>query len=404
MSNSLLTTSMITNESLMVLKNNIAFAGSVNRQYDGQFAQNGAKKGDTINIRKPVRNTVSDGAALQIQDQEDESVPLTLNYHKHIGFQFSQKDLTLSIDRFRERYLDPKVITLANQIDFDGLGLYQDVYNAVGTPGTTPDDIDDPLDAGVKLDNNGCPRDGKWYYVINSKAQAETVYALKGLFHSSQAISTQYKKGVMGEAAGYMWKMDQNVKSHTVGPLGGTPEVKTTVSAQGATVIATEAWTASAANRLKKGDIFTVAGVYAVNPQNKNSTGELQQFVATADFDSDGSGEGDISVSPAMYTTGGKQNIDAFPVDGAALTILGSANTVSPSNLAFHSDAFTLGMADFEMPKGVDMAGRAKDPDAGMSICFVRDFDINNYRTVARLDVLYGWTTQRPEWACRVQG
>lgn len=407
MGNSLLTTSMITKESLRVLKNQLGFTRGVNRQYDSQFAQSGAKKGDTINIRKPVRNTVSDGAALVIQDQEDESVPLTLDKHKHIGFQFSDKDLTLSIEEFSDRYIKPKVISLANQIDLDGLALYKDVWNSVGTPETTPATFLVAMQAKQKLMENGCPMDDQLSFILNPAAEAQMVNALKGLFQSSEQIKSQYEKGMMGIAAGFKWKMDQNVNTHTTGPQGGTPEVKTTVSTQGATAIATEAWTASAASRLAIGDVFTVANVYSVNPQSKQSTGQLQQFVVTAAFSSDGAGEGEISVQPAMYTTGGKQNIDAFPVDGAAITVVDAASAgsnLTPQNMAYHKDAFVLGMADFELPKGVDMAGRATDPDAGLSISFIRDYDINMHRRVCRLDVIYGWKAVYPELACRVQG
>lgn len=407
MGNSLLTTEMITKESLRVLKNQLGFTKGVNRQYDSQFAQSGAKKGDTINIRKPVRSYVSDGAALVIQDQEDESVPLVLDKHKHIGFQFSDKDLTLSIEEFSARYITPKVISLANQIDLDGLALYKNVWNAVGVPETTPATFLVAMKAKQKLMENGCPMDDQLSLVLNPAAEALMVDALKGLFNSSEQVKKQYEKGMMGIAAGFKWKMDQNVNTHVTGAQGGTPEVKTTVSTQGATVIATEAWTSAAANRLKVGDVFTVAGVYSVNPQSKQSTGSLQQFVVTADFDSDSSGEGDISVQPAMYTTGAKQNISAFPVDGALITVLDAASAGSnstPANMAYHRDAFVLGCADFELPKGVDMAGRATDPDAGLSISFVRQYDINMHRRVCRLDVIYGWKAVYPELACRIQG
>jgi len=404
MGQSLLNISMITKESLRILKNELGFAKNVNRQYDDKFEHSGAKIGSVINIRKPVRYTVSDGPALQLQDIEDQSEALTLDSQKHVAFQFSSKELALNIEEFSERYIKPAVVSLANKIDYDGTGLFEDVYQAVGTPGTTPDDLDDALNAGVKLDNMGAPMDDQRSLVLNPAAQADMVYGLKGLFQSSEEIKKQYEKGVMGYAAGFKWKMDQNIRSHTIGQQGGTPEVKTTVSSQGASTIATEGWTSSAANRLKKGDVFTVAGVYAVNPQSRQSTGQLQQFVVTADFDSDGSGEGDISVAPAMYTEGPYQNITAFPADGDAITVLGSGSVVSPQNLAFHKDAFVLGMADLPLPGGVDMAARASDEGSGLSVRIVKAYDINNDTFPCRLDVLYGWKTIYPELACRIVG
>ena len=151
MSNSLLTISMITKEALMELKNQLTFAASVNREYDSKFAESGAKIGSVINIRKPCRFSVTDGAALNIQDVADQSVALTLDTQQHVGFQFSSKDMTLSIDEFNARYIKPAVTALANKIDYNGLQQYKNVWNSVGTPGTQPTTVNAALLAGQKL-------------------------------------------------------------------------------------------------------------------------------------------------------------------------------------------------------------------------------------------------------------
>jgi hypothetical protein len=408
MSNSLLNIGMITKESLRILKNELGFSKGVNRQYDDQFAKKGAKIGSVLNIRKPVRYQVKDGAALQLQDVSDQSVPLTVDQQKHVAFQFSSRELTLSIDEFSDRYIKPAVAALANKIDFDGLGLYKQVWNTVGTPETTPSTLATYLAAGRKLDENACPVDDQRSVVINPAAQAGVVDALKGLFQSSEQIKKQYEKGMMGLAAGFKWKMDQNVNMHTVGPLGGTPLVKTTIATQGVSQVVAKDFTSAAANRLKAGDVFTIGGVFSVNPQNRQSTGVLQQFVVTEDIDSDGSGDATIKFAPAIYSTGVLQNVDSLPQEDAAILVFAHAsshaNKLSPVNLAYHKDAFVLGMADLELPGGVDMASRAVDPDAGLSIRIVRAYDINNDTFPCRLDVLYGWKAIYPELACRIQG
>lgn len=409
MSNSLLNISMITKESLRELKSQLGFAKGVNRQYDDKFAEKGAKVGAVINIRKPVRYSVTTGAALNLQDVADQYSALTLDTQQHVGFQFSSKELTLSIDEFRERYLAPAITALANKIDYAGLLMAKtSVWNSVGTPGTQPTSVTAALSAGQKLDENGCPVDGNRSLVLAPSTQASIVGGSLTLFHSQDQISKQYEKGMMGQAAGFKWKMDQNVAVHTVGPLGGTPTVKTTISTQGATSVVSQAWSASASNRLKAGDVFTIADVYAVNPQTKVSTGSLQQFVVQSDFDSDSSGDGTISFLPAIYSTGAYQNVNSLPQESAAILTFGHAssyaNKVTPVNLAYHKDAFVLGMADLELPGGVDMAARASDPDAGLSIRIVRQYDINNDTFPCRLDVLYGWKAVYPELACRIQG
>lgn len=402
--NTLLTISMITKEALRILENNLAFTKRVNRQYDEKFAIEGAKIGYTVNARKPVRYIVTTGQALQLQDATETSVPVTLTTQDHVDFQFSSADLALSVDDFSNRFLKPAVSALANKIDSNGLKLYHQIYNAVGTPGTTPNALLVYLMAGVALDNSAAPMDGMRSLVITPKMQATMVDALKGLFQQATAIANQYIKGTMGTAGGFEWAMDQNCPTHTVGALGGVP--LTNGAGQVGASLITDGWTAAAATRLKKGDVITVDGVFGVNPQSRESTGELQQFTVTADAASDGAGNMTIPISPAIVIAGPYQTVTGAPADGAAILTFGHAsnfaNKVSPQGVAFHRDAFTLVTADLPVPNGVDKASRISDKQLGISLRMVRDYDINTDQWPCRIDVLYGWATLRPELACRV--
>jgi hypothetical protein len=411
MGNSLLTDSIIVKECLMELKNQMSFSKSVNRQYDKRFANDGGKIGDTINIRKPSRYVATSGAPLTIQDSVDESVALQLDTQKHVGMGFSSKDLTLSIDEFRDRYIKPAVTTLANAVDYDGyLQMYKQVWNAVGVPSASafPSTLKGFTQAKAKLAHSGAPIDDL-VAIVDPDVEASLVEGLKGLFQSSNQIKEQYEKGVMGIAAGSKFKMSQNVVKHTIGAVDGSPKVKTTVSTQGATsVVIDTITTASITGAYKAGDVVTFGGVYAVNPQTKQSTGQLMQFVVQADANAS-SNEATISVLPAMYTTGAKQNIDAFPVDEALVKVFGGAASaysgiIAPQNMVFSRDAFALGCADLELVKGAAMCARASDPESGLSIRLWSDGDIVNDRTVTRLDILYGWKCLYADFACRVVG
>lgn len=409
MSNQILTISMITREALRILENDLAFTRGVNRNYDDQFAIAGAKIGDTINIRKPTRYIGRTGQALNIEDQTETSVPLQLNTQFGVDIVFSDKDLLLSMDDFSERFLKPAVATVANKVDLDGLTMAKNsVYNSVGTPATTPSALLTYLSAGVKMDFEACPKDRMRSIVIDPLAQATIVDSLKALFHDDKELAEQYLSGNMGRAAGFNWSMDQNVVHHTSGQLGGTPLVNG-ANQTGSSLI-TDGWTSAAATRLKKGDVFTVASVNAVNPQNRQSTGQLRQFVCTADGVSDGSGNMTIAISPAINPPNVSgaltqyQTVDSSPADNAALTISTTASQVSTENMAFHRDAFVLGTADLELPGGVDMAARVSSPESGLSIRMVRAYDINLDRRPCRLDILYGWAPLYPELACRVRG
>lgn len=402
MSNTILTSSMIAKEALMILENKLVFARNVNRQYEKEWNGATRKMGDTVTVRKPAQYTVRSGAAISVQNHVETGVPVQLANQKGVDVQFTSKELTLSIGDFSEQVLQPQIAVLANQVDLDGLLMaYRSTANAVGVPGTVPNALLTYLNAGALMDNEACPSDDKRGIIVNPASQATIVDALKGLFQSSTEIKSQYERGKMGTAGGFDWAMSQNTPTHIVGPLGGTPLVNG--AAQVGSSLITNGWTAAAAARLKQGDVFTLAGVYQVNPLSKQSTNVLRQFVVTADVSSDGSGNATIGIYPAIVVSGATQNVTASPASGAALTVLGAAGTVSPVNLASHKDAFTLVTADLALPKGMDMASRASDDQAGLSIRFIRGYDIVNDLFISRLDILYGWAALRPEHACRIQ-
>lgn len=426
MANVFLTIDMITNECLRVLENNLTFAKYVNRQYDDQFAKTGYKIGDTLRVRKPPRYVGRSGPTLQVEDSIDTSVALTVGANATNWFQngeqfgvditFTSADRALKMDEFSDRYVKPAMATVANRIDSKGLSLAKAVANTVGTPGTTPATDLVWLNAGVKLDNNAAARDDMRYICMNPQAQASTVSGLKGLFQQATLIGEQYATGTMGRGLGFLFNMDQNVYRHTVGALGGTPLVNlaqgnATLTTDPFTTsfnLVTDGWTAAAAARLKQGDVITIGvlgtstQVLGVNPQSRDSTGELQQFVVTADVSSDVSGNATVPIAPNPVYGGPFQTITAQIPNNAEITIVGTAATQYPQNLAFHKDAFILAMADLPVPNGVDMASRKTYKN--MSMRLVSQYDIVNDRFPCRIDVLYGWCAAQPQIACRVWG
>lgn len=403
-SNTLLTVDQITREALRILVNNLGFTKGVNRQYDDSFAKSGAKIGNALRIRKPVRYTVTTAsAALNVQNSTETSETLTLDTQAHVDTDFTTQELTLDIDDFSDRILKPAMAAITNKIDYDGLGLYDTVWNSNGTPGTTPTTALSLLQCGEKLDDNAAPRDGNRCMIYNPAANAAMVDGLKGLFHTGQNLSEQYRQGYMasntlgfGDIA-----MDQNVRMHTCGAFAGTVLVNDTTVADGDTTIGMDAFTDSAPT-VKKGDVFTIAGVYSVNPQSRQSTGKLMQFVVTADTTGSSNAIAAVPFSPALQSTGAYQNVDALPANNAAVTFKGTASTQYPQNIGFHKDAFCLGTADLVMPSGVDFASRQVMD--GISLRIIRDYDINNDVFPCRIDVLYGWKELYPELANRTWG
>jgi hypothetical protein len=413
MSNNLLTISMITNEALMVLENELTFSNNVDRNYDDQFAVSGAKIGATLNVRKPGRFIGTTGPALNVEDFYESSVPVTLSTQFHVDTQFTTQDLALSLDMFSDRVLKPAVAAIANKIDFDGLTTAKNnTANIVGTAGTPPTGLITYLTAGAYLDSEGAPRDGRRSCVIEPFTSATIVDSLKGLFVPSDAISKQYQKGMMGrDSAGMNWFMDQNVISQTFGSYATATLSCNTTTGTGfitsgwasTSTIALTAATATAG--LKQGDVIQIAGIYAVNPQNRQAYGsnKLRNFVVTSNVTVATSGTTSVTVSPAVITAGQFQNVSlASTSSTAVVTPFNNTGTVSPQNIVMHKNAFTLATADLELPDGVVFAGRASDKELGLSMRVVRQYTINNDSIPTRVDVLYGWAPLYPELSCRV--
>jgi hypothetical protein len=400
--NSLLTIDMITRKALEIFENNLVLTRNINRQYDDSFAKEGAKIGSTMRIRMPDRALVTDGAALQVQDENEQFTTLSVSNQKHIGVNFTTAEMALSLDDFAERILKPRVSQLAASVDADVANVYKDVYNVVGSAGTTPATSLVLLQGQQKLNEGAVPM-GSRYATVNPAANAGLVEGLKGLFNPADVISRQFKNGMMGEGVlGYdEINMSQSIKVHTYGTRAATgATVTTTVSTQGQSTLAI---TGTGSQVINKGDTFTIANVYAVNPQTRESTGSLQQFVCTAANTASGGSYTSVAISPPLYTADhALATVNSFPQSGAAIIFDGVASTSAPQNLIYHKDAFSMATADLLLPQGVDMASR--QTHNGISMRIVRDYDINNDRMPCRIDVLYGYGAIRPAAATRLLG
>jgi hypothetical protein len=410
MSNNLLTISKITNEALMVLENELTFTGQVDRNYDDQFAVVGAKIGQTVNVRRPGRFLGAIGPNLVVEDFNETSVPVTLSTQFQVSTQFTTQDLALSLDMFSDRILKPAIATVANKMDRDGLVTAKNnTANIVGTAGTAPTGLITYLTAAAYLDSEGAPRDGRRSCVIEPFTSSTIVDSLKGLFVPTSQISDQYTKGLMGKDSGGMsWYMDQNVVSQTFGSYASATLSCNVTTATG---FLTSGWAyssnitigaASAAATLNQGDTFTIAGVFAVNPQNRQSYGKLRNFVVQSTTAIGSGGTATVTVVPAVITAGQFQNVSVTSSGSQTVTPFNNTGVTSPQNILMHRNAFTLACADLELPEGVHFAGRASDKELGLSIRVVRQYTINNDSIPTRLDVLYGWAPLYPELACRI--
>jgi hypothetical protein len=399
MANSILTIDMITRKALEILENNLVLTRNVNRQYDDSFAVEGAKIGSTLRIRLPDRALVTDGAALQVQDDNEQYTTLSVASQKHIGVNFTSAELTMQLDDFAERVLKPRISQLASSIDADVANAYKTIGQSVGTPGTTPSTSLVLLQAQQKLNESAAVMSPR-YATVNPAANAGLVEGMKGLFNPTDTISKQFKNGMMGTGVlGFdEINMSQSIKQHTTGTRAATGNTTgAAVTTEGASTLTL---TVGSGELLAVGDVFTIASCYSVNPQTRESTGSLFQFVVLASTTSTTTAT--VTVAPMYSSAHALATMDSLPATSKAVVFIGTASTQYPQNLIYHKDAITFATADLLLPQGVDMAARAVHN--GISLRVVRQYDINNDRMPCRIDVLYGYSTIRPQMACRIWG
>ena len=390
MANTLLNVDQITNRALMILHQKLNFIGSINRDYDNSFAQEGAKIGSTLRIRLPNQYTVRSGAALSLQDVAETNTTLAVTNQKGVDTTFSSAQLALNIFDFSQQVLEPAMAVLAANIEADAFAMARDVYNTVNGSGSSQT-LRNMLQARKVLKDNLAPN-ATYMARIDTQSNVDLVDSLKGLFQSSNKIKKQYEDGVICETGGFEFAENTLLPSFTFGARNNAYLTNAAVAQTGSSLIVD-----TGANAMAAGDVFTIGGVFRVHPETKASTGVLQQFVVTAAY---AGGGGTVSIAPAIVTTGAYQNVSNGAADNQAITFVGTASATTQQSLCYHPDAFTFATADLILPDGVHFAAR-KVQD-GISMRVVRQYDINNDLMPCRLDVLYGFKTIRPQLACRV--
>lgn len=399
MSNTLATCSILAKEALAVLENMLTFASNVNRDWQDEFKSNQARgysPGQTINIKRPPRYQYRAGRVATPQGTVEQTVPLTIN-QGGTDLNFTGLERTVSIQQMESK-LQAAMATVANEIDRQGLSLARfATFNTIGTPGTLPTTQALALAAvtglNQRLDEMAAPRDRQRALIMNPALNASAVQGFAGLFNAQTTLTEQFKKGLMVDSLGLSYAMDQNVDTHTNGTAVVNTNTVNGAGQQGSTI------TVAALNgTITRGSKITFAGVFAVNPQSRQSTNSLAQFTVTADA---AAAATSISISPAIVNSGAFQNVTASPANGAVITIFGTASGSFGANVAFHKDAFTLAMVPmYAPPSGKGVIDVAQESYKGLSMKVTEFYDGINDNYIIRFDVLFGWAATYPELAC----
>lgn len=406
MANTILTPTAVTRKALMILHQKLNFVGKINRQYDNSFAVSGAKIGDSLKIRLPNQYTVRTGRVMDVQDTSESSVTLTVATQKGVDVNFTSAELTLSMDDFADRILEPAMSVLAANIERDVMNVYKYVWNEISDVGaaiSASASLTHIVNGSKRLTDSLTPTSQRCLN-LNTQDNADVVNSLKGLFNPQANLSEQYREGMVANNFMGFQEVYENTlwPLHTTGTDDGTGDYLTDIGAGEADGSAGLLHVDTGAGTIKAGDIFHIADCFEVHPETKETTGRLQRIVVTADHSG---GEGDLSINPNLITSGGKQNCTGL-ADSKALhknesdfsTDIGASADYQIS-MGFHKDAFSLATADLEVPKGVHFA--AREVYDGISMRIVRDYTINDDSLPCRLDVLYGYKAIRPELAVR---
>lgn len=419
MTDTVLTHSVIAQRALFYLKNELTLTGNVFKGYNTEFKSIGRyQAGSSVTIHLPNKSRPTSGATISLVDTSEKSTTVSVDEHYHDALDFTTVQMTQDIESFWQKYMVPKIIGLANKVDELGASEYVNIYNSVGTPGTTPSTYGVLADAAARMDEEAVPQSSR-VAVFSPKASWSMADGeLKSVFQQ-KVVDTMLRKGFRGEFALMEIFMDQNITNHTTGTQAtradgtGTVQVKTT-SSEGDTSIALKGLTASTGT-ITQGDILTFASVAGVNPVSGAAWegNALRQFVATATATADASGDATVSVSPAIISSAQTskdlpyQTVNDLPAANDNVTISGSASTAYMQNLLFHPECFAMTMVPFDTPMSAGASVKwatATDQDLGLAIAIATGYDISNYKEITRADILFGWDTPRPELGVRLWG
>jgi len=401
MSNVLATSSIVAKEALAVLENMLGFSHNVNRDYEDEFTGNmsrGYAPGQTINIKRPPRYTYRDGRVAVPQSTTESTIPLTLAQGGS-DLSFSSAERTLSVTKLEDKVYAAMAPVL-NEIDRRGLEMARfSTFNALNptyaAANTQALAISALTGINRRLDEMAAPMDRNRTMTLSPGLNADLVTGLTGLFNAQDTIAKQYRSGRVENALGLAFEMDQNISTHTNGAatatnINGANQIGSTITV-----------TAVAAGTLTRGTRITLPGVFAVNPQSRQSTGVLAQFIVTADV---AQGATSIPISPAIVTTGAFQNVTASPTTGQPYVIFGAASTSYTCSVGYHKDAFTLACVPLQaVPTGTG-AKSSQESRNGLSVRVTEGYDVTNDNSIMRIDVLYGWAATYPELACVYAG
>lgn len=420
MSNNVLTYGLIARRAVELLENNLVMANQVYRGYEDEYSknQNGYKTGDTITVRRPTQFALRNGPVAKAQDVTEGSLQIKVDTQVGVDFNFTSKDLTLDITDFSDRFIEPAMITIAQGVESAVSGLFKDVPNWVGTPGSLLSNFNSFTAATQRMDDTAIPVAPERSAILtpaDARGMQASITGPSGIFNED-LVGKTYRMGTMGDIDGVKTFKSQNTPSLLTGS-----RVATGATLNGGVLSTT--WLATKDTNQQvltmtalgngatvvQGDVFTLAGVFDVNPVSKAQLPYLKQFVVQIGGTADAGGNLAVTVSPPIIPAGATafasafQNVSAPPATNAAVSFMGAPNTTYANNLVFNKNAFSLVMVPLAKPEG-GLAKYSRMSHKGINVRLMSGFDFLNDNNMWRFDVLFGVKTVDNRMAVRLSG
>ena len=360
MPNSMFTVAEISKEIVRLMENELVLGKAVG--VDNLDTET-LKSGGTTKVRRQMQYLGQDNnldLSAYAEDVIEGTVTVQMDQTWSNKVTLTAQDRTLSFDRYSDMVLKPMARRAAERVEASISALYPQFYWFDGTPGSVPATFAAVADAGAIFTDGGNAVNGRMAF-HSPTASAKLAGLIQGTYVNGNN-KTALENARVGRFAGFDNYETVFAPTHTVGVATGTPLVNG--GTQGVTyatakdtwsqTLNTDGWTNSTTGILKAGDVFTIGGVFAVNPSTKVSTGRLQTFTVLADANSGAStGPAALTISPPIITSGAFQTVTAAPANDAPITVkTGTGGTAYRQSLLLDPMAIALVSRPLDIPSG----------------------------------------------------
>lgn len=425
--NRLAVPAVIANEALFRLKTKLFFPRFAQRTFQSYFLD---KNGEKIWIKRPTAAKTRKGRKIPTnnstrQPMIDRYIEMTLDQRHNFDTGWNDEEASLDIVALADRYIDPGAEELAYQYDIEGA-------NELGNGGQwchpSPSIADGSITASALT-----PID---VHTIRAHAQERHIPVSSknwGILHPLDLVAIN--DAILKLPAGTPSDVSSTLRDHYAGTLAnfqiydsvhvprlvnavdrGTPLVNGAAQTD-PTQIVTDGWTASSPV-LKKGQLFTIGGIKEIQPRgDRRETGRLQTFTVQEDVSSDSSGNATIKIEPHIITDkttttdadstsismAAYQTVNEAPSDNAKIWVVGAVGQDYYQDIFWHGAALEYANVALTLPEGAEALGGTvqTDPETGLQIMMLRDFDWYTAESKVRLDIFFGVKNVRPDLVIR---